>query len=328
MSIFKSVYLFALLQGALIPIVSLAQDDDFDAPAIDEDMPPDVPSPSTPMSNHSSSNSGSSIGGSEKPAGDDEKKVPEDDGYTDPIVYSPSEKKAACRKYEGKYISYYENVYRIEKCLVREIQASDLILKINKQGVTITPVDGDVLAKLEKGSPILEGSQKKIPARSCKQLERKYITFAYTDVYYVDHCKKRVFPEWTAFVEHRKRAKRQKDEVIALTYPEFIALAVGEVMPSMIDEEYKKQRIMSKSVDIIAIDVACKGLNGKDVSYVDRIYKIENCRKRAYDPELFLRKRQASAARLVEISSEQWISIPEGKPIDLSDPKPKAKKPK
>ncbi len=137
------------------------------------------------------------------------------------------------------------------------------------------------------------------------------MTFGYTDVYFVENCKKRIFPEWSAFVEHQRKTRREKSEVLALTYPEFARLPVGTQMESFADSEYAKLKILGRNVDVIPLDVACKGLNGKDVSYIDRIYRIEKCRKRPYDIEKFLFKRRDSRTRLTELTSEQWISIHE-----------------
>ncbi len=87
--------------------------------------------------------------------------TPTDDGYVDPVEYSQAEKKETCRKYSGKYLGYYDNVYFVEKCAFREIQSADVILDINKRKIRIVPIDGEVLAKLEKGPPIT-GDQKKL----------------------------------------------------------------------------------------------------------------------------------------------------------------------
>ncbi len=232
----------------------------------------------------------------------------------EPVKYSEQEKAKTCKKYQNSYVSYYGAVYRVEKCKLRHVQSHEKILEINRRQKKIREIPGTVIAQLDKGKPINSETARTKKLRTCKQLSSKYVTFSYTDVYYVDKCIKRPFPDWSSFVAHRKRHKRSADSVLALTWAEFARLKSGRTMPSEIDREFRKMKLGSRGVDVIPLSEACRGLNGKDVTYVDTIYRIEGCRKRAYDSQKFLRKnRNRDLKKLKELSSEQWLSIPDGK---------------
>ncbi len=239
--------------------------------------------------------------------------APDDDGWTDEKIYSAAEKKAACNKYNQKVVAYYDRLYRIEHCKYREIQSAGDIFRLNSLNTKIIPVDGEVFAMLKAGPPILDADSPQKKARDCKSLNQRYVTFTYTDVYYVEGCRKRLFPDWVSFIEHQKKKLGRVGPIEGLTWEEYRPLKEGEPMPSMLDENYQAQSIVAKNVDVIPQNVACRGLNGKDVSYVDRLYRIENCRKRAYDSTKYFQTHKD--VKLRELTSEQWLSLPEGKPM-------------
>ena len=253
----------------------------------------------------------------QEPVSSEPKGVDDDESeYSHPVQYSDKQRAATCAKYQNSYVSYYGSVFKVEKCKLRALESHEKILEINRKQQKITEVPGSVIAQLEKGKPITTESTDIKKARTCKQLEGKYVTFSYTDVYYVEKCKKRAFPDWTSFVEHRKHHKRNADFVLALTWYEFGKLKIGRTMSSAIDKEFRKNSFDNNEVDVIPLKEACAGLNGKDVSYVDEIFRIENCRKRPYDVQKFLIKnRGRNLNKMTELSSEQWLSIPEGKPM-------------
>src|SRR6185436_6773833 len=109
------------------------------------------------------------------------------------------------------------------------------------------------------------------------------------------------------------KRKKKNQEILELPEEEFLALPVGTEFQSSLNDEYKKMLVQEKNVDILPIDEACKGLNGSYVSYYSKIYKIEGCRKREVDAERFLVR--FPNYKLRERSSEQWVSIPTGKPV-------------
>jgi len=233
--------------------------------------------------------------------------------YFQPVKYSDKQRAKTCAKYKNAYVSYYSSVFKVEKCKLRPLESHEEVLEINRKKYKITEIPGSVIAQLEKGRPITSEKTNPKKLRSCKELERRYVTFSYTDVYFVEKCKKRAFPDWTSFIEHRKKHKRNSDLVLALTWPEFGRLKTGRSMASAIDREFLKYNMNNNEADVIPINEACAGLNGKDVSYIDKIYKIEKCTKRAYDVSKFLKKnRGRNLSKMIELNSEQWLSLPDG----------------
>ena len=87
-------------------------------------------------------------------------------------------------------------------------------------------------------------------------------------------------------------------------------------MPSIIMKEYIELNAKARDVDIIPIDEACKGLKDQYVAYYSKIYKIENCHKRLAEASVISKKLLSSKRdKIVELSSEQWISLPDGPPL-------------
>ena len=94
------------------------------------------------------------------------------------------------------------------------------------------------------------------------------------------------------------------------------SLEVGEPMRSVVDDMFAKLLTGSAGVEIIPVDEACEGVNNMVVSYYSRLYRIERCRKREIiSPELFMKKAGRNLAKLKEMSSEQWLSLPDGEPM-------------
>jgi hypothetical protein len=223
--------------------------------------------------------------------------------------FTERERQSECRKYEGKYIGYYSQVYFVESCKRREITDPDLTQQVSRQGVT--QVTGDTLVKLEEGKVLDELKTKKL--RSCAELAGHYVTFGGGDVYFVEKCAKRPFADWETFLAHRSERKRSNEAVLELSKQEFDKIPTGKEVSSVLDKVFKDLLEGQAEVHVIPVDEACKGLNGKYVSYYSQLYKIENCRKRPLDVEAFLAKNRN--LKFQELSSEQWLSLPEGKAL-------------
>ncbi len=225
-----------------------------------------------------------------------------------------AERKNACARFDGKYISYYSEIYHVEKCKRRLVQDPSTLTQIMRGSFQVTEVESDIIAALSAGELIADQGAKK--RRGCKQLEGKFVTFSYVDIYFIQKCKKRAFPDWETFIAWQKKMGRKSGigaEVIPLSEAEFDLLQIGPEIPSAVDLEFIRQYDRSKVVDIIPIDEACRGLEGKTVSFYSKLYKIEKCRKRELDPELATLKNPSLNPKV--LTAEQWNSLPDGKPI-------------
>ena len=229
-------------------------------------------------------------------------------------TFTDSEIRQQSAKYEGRFIAYYSDVYKVEKCKRRPVIANETVFKLMRSGAQIAEVPALAIAAIPEGSSIDLGTAEST-ARPCSSFQGQYVTYSHSDVYYVEKCSRMLIPDYETYVVHRKlKGHNQSSEIMAINWAEFSALKVGKEIESILVKEYAKLLEMGPPVDVIPIDEACAGLNGKMVSFYSRMYRIEKCRKREVDPELYLRKH-ANVATL-ELKPEQWISIPDGAPLD------------
>lgn len=219
-------------------------------------------------------------------------------------------KKEVCAKFEGQLISYYEDVFLIENCKRRKFMASTLVYEKLKWGSKITEVEGDVVRQIPEGLPI----EKQHRDYSCKDIEDRYVTVGFTEIYLVEGCKKRLFPDWTSFLDHSYNREKSRREIIDLEANQFHKFAMGKPMPSALDQE-PVIKGMEDEADVIPLSEACRGLEGKYVKYYSRIYKIVKCRKREIDPDVLLKEPTGKNLNFIELTSGQWISLPAGEDL-------------
>jgi hypothetical protein len=227
--------------------------------------------------------------------------------------FSEAEIKAECRKFEGKFIAYYDRVFKVEGCKRREVISDDDEANPVLKGHRVIPVENITVAKIPEGPAI--GSSPKGKKPDCSKVEGRYVISRASDVFYVEKCKKRPFPDWDTYADHSAKHPKKAQDILELPEEEFLALSLGPEFPSSLNDEYKKMLVTEKTVDVLPLDEACKGLNGAYVSYYAKIYKIEKCRKHEVDAERFVMR--FPNYKLREMSSEQWVSIPTGKPLKL-----------
>ncbi|MDQ3233526.1 MAG: hypothetical protein M3Q07_17045 [Pseudobdellovibrionaceae bacterium] len=228
-------------------------------------------------------------------------------------TFSEAEVKAECRKFEGKFIAYYDRVFKVEGCKRREVVSDDDEENPALKGRRVVPVENITIAKIPEGPAV--GSSPKGKKPNCAKIEGRYIISRASDVFYVERCKKRPFPDWDTYADHSAKHPKKAQDILELPEEEFLALPVGTEFTSSLNDEYRKMLVTEKNVDVLPLDEACKGLNGSYLSYYSKIYKVERCRKHEVDAERFLMR--FPSYKLREMSSEQWISIPTGKTLKL-----------
>ena len=236
----------------------------------------------------------------------------------DPIhrkVFSSEDKRRFCERYDGKLIAYYGDVWKVEHCRRRPIVDSKTVYTMQRAGNHVVDVDADVIAALREGTPLDESTTIET-ARGCKALEGHYVTFSAVDVYFVEHCKKRMFPDWTTYVKHRDRREDKTGEILSLSLVEFDQILPGQPIPSVVDDLFTKLLTGAAGVDVIPVDEACDGLEGRVASYYSRLYRVEHCKKREIvEPDLYLKHNGGATAKVIEMKSDQWLSLPDGVPI-------------
>ncbi len=266
-----------------------------------------------PIDTYGSSSSNGSTRASEDSNEDDDNiiKKPKDVDPPPPKEFSKAEIQKVCAKFQGKLISVYGEIYKLQNCTRHLIQDQEDIFKFSKQGMKVVEVESTEVAALPVGEHWESVSANDRP---CGFFNKKYITFSYTDIYYVENCIRRLIPDYETLLQHRKERGQQNGEVLALRAREFYAIRQGRDISSIIDKEFHKLLSGSAGVDVIPIDEACKGVEGKVVTFYSRMYKIERCRKREIDAESFTMHRKAGDYKMIELKAEQWLSMPDGKP--------------
>lgn len=236
---------------------------------------------------------------------------------------SDAEKKSICKKFNNRHISYYGNVYFVEDCYRREVSVDD-IYELTRKKVEIVEVDSRTIEALNENS--LESKPSK--HSDCKAYERSYITFSFVDVYWVENCRKRVFPDWATYENHRGSISKSKTPIVALSWEEFSTIPTGQPFSSIIDQEFRELLSGDAGAEVIPLDEACHNIIGKYVTYLGGIYYIErvakgvqgsdgsHCRKKRVDAAKFTKKYAHSKVRLQELSSSQALSIPDGIPLE------------
>lgn len=234
-------------------------------------------------------------------------------------------KKKICFGVKAAYLSYYDKVYKVEKnCQLIELSLEQ-IYDISKAKSIIQEADGKTL----QGFDIVTENKKPLVLRNCSNFNKRYVTFSYVDIYWVENCTKHLFPDWPTYEDHRAEKKLLKEPIIALTAEEFAAIKSGDSLPSAIDAEYKKLNPVERPViEVLSLDDACKGLLNQHVSYLDDVYFIQpvpkgvrgsdgtHCEKKPItDGYKFTRMYASKQTPLKELTSSQAISIPTGLPM-------------
>lgn len=233
-----------------------------------------------------------------------------------------SSQQTLCKKYRNSYVSYYGKVYHINDCILFEIN-EDKINSLISKGAKIIAVDSKVIGSLKKAyeqkpKPLLS------PQLLCNKYNNQYITYSHSDIYWVENCKKRKFPDYASFEHHRGKLKKNGKQVMSLELEMFDSIATGAEMASIINNEFKDILLNNTQLpDMIPNDEACQGLINRYVSYLGDIYQIEKlpgteksmmlCQKKKINGPEFTKSKKYRNYRLFELSSTQFISIPEAK---------------
>ncbi len=230
-------------------------------------------------------------------------------------VFTRQEIQRFCAQHKDRLIAYYGEVYQVEKCTRRVIQNSKTLARMIAKGAKVSDVDGDVIAAIPEGEP-LDNDLIRQSIRTCKVLNGQYVSYSSVDVYFVEGCKRRLLPDWTTYINHRDVRDDERGEIMSLSWEEFVALQEGTHIPSVVDDMFARLLQGDAGVDIIPADEACEGINDKVVTYYDKMYRIEKCRKREIlNPGDVLQGFVEKTTKFHELTSQQWLSLPSGAPI-------------
>lgn len=237
-------------------------------------------------------------------------------------IFTKREIERYCGKYAGQLIAYYGDVWQVQSCTRRVIHDSKTLARMIAKGAKVQDVDGDVIAAIPEGVP-LDADLARQSARTCKELNNKYVSYSSVDVYYIEKCRRRLLPDWATYIKHREQRGDERGEIFSLSWEEFAGLEEGQPIPSVVDDMFARLLSGDGGVDIIPIDEACAGVNGKVVTYYDKMYQIEKCRKReVMDPGKILQQYAFQRTKFPELTSQQWLSLPDGAPVGKKKEQP------
>lgn len=231
-----------------------------------------------------------------------------------PVKAVPSKKsgidrvaqKKVCRKYAGKLIGYYGKVYRVKNCQRVPVEKDTISGSIRRFGA-VKSVEGDIIKLI----PLAKQRVKK--RLTCREAEGRVFLTLSGQIFQVAGCRRYTFPDWETFLEYRRKGRVVKrsfvevEDRLARTLPE------ARVYPSVLDADSAAFLRDNENYDIIPAKRACKGLEGRFVTYYSQIYKIERCKRRPVS----ISSVKLARLKLKELSSSEWLSIPEGKPLKL-----------
>ena len=248
---------------------------------------------------------------------DDDNIIKKPKESSEPIAkeFTNIERNKACSKFNGKLVSLSGEMWKVKDCKRHQVNDPDIMFRLSRQGGAVVEADARELAAIPIGET-WDSLQSGKP-RTCAAFNGKYITLSYTDIYFVDRCIRRLIPDYETLLKHRRDRKDRSTDVLAVSDAEFHAVKQGRDIPSEVDREFAKLIDGSAGVDIIPVDEACHGVEGKLVSFYSRLYHIEKCRKREIDAEAFTMKRRTLDAKIIELKPEQWLSLPDGKPYEI-----------
>lgn len=231
-----------------------------------------------------------------------------------PVELSKAEKEKICKTYEGKFISYYNQIFKVTHCQ-RESLLQEGATLMNRKGTTFHEVDYKVMDSLP-----LKVVTQSIKVRSCAEFNGHYV-YQEDDsstYYLVENCKKRLFTDSESYKDHKAKNK-SRVKTIGINEKEFLALKSADSMPSVLDKEFK-QRLSMGTDEIIPLssEAACKGLIGRHVSYCGMIYLITKdsrnsniCQKEEVeDGAKYTRQFSQGKLSMTDLSTERFISIP------------------
>ena len=221
--------------------------------------------------------------------------------------FEPAQKKRICRKFEGKYIGFYNDIFKIKSYKKHPIDYPKLTLK-EKKNLQVTRVDAEEFSAFSEAK---KSSSVKNSKQACKAYEGSYLSSDGTEFYRVSSCKLRRFPDHESFVRYRRKRGHIKREIYMLSQDQLDSIRPGPDFPSVLDREFADFLPTEKDVEIISESEACKGLKGKVVSYLAKIYEINSkCEKVQIDASSYTRLKKKRPI-FKELSSEEYASLQE-----------------
>ena len=188
-----------------------------------------------------------------------------------------------CNEYNGKLISYYDTVFKVVNCQRVPIDHTAVNQHL-KKGEKIFKVTSEVIYLI----PLQKTQKKKAKASlSCKDIDGEYVTADHEVIYFIDRCKKRRFPDWQTYQEHRHRRGIHQSQFLLVDQHTLAKLRSRPDFPSSLP--YTTSPLDKDPTTQLSRTQLCQKLEGQFISYFSQVYYVEKCRKRPLDSLAFSR---------------------------------------
>lgn len=261
----------------------------------------------------------------------------------------------ACDAFEGRVVAYYDQTGLVRNCRFRLI-TDPLMLNLlkNQNAKEVTEIPASVYRLLPHGEPIqeseVEGFEKtlgiKIQGSICSALEKQIVTATGVSFYYVENCKKRLFPNYASLQEQSDVQQTIK----TITPAQLSKLGDGPEMPNKagglsdiwikIDGDVTWQRSFRSADQGTTLQdtpelfrraaqeaqkpvnkgALCREINGRLVSFYGHVYFVENCSLREIEEqslELQIAIEQGKGIR--DLTANEKRTLKEGRAISSEE---------
>lgn len=219
-----------------------------------------------------------------------------------------------CKKYKGKFVSYYHSVFWFDMQCKRHFLASEEVSQASKKH-QILEVPQELIALFPLSLPYKQ--EKKLRLDPCKWNGR-YVTYDYDKFYLVEKCQLRKFPDWATYEKYRGSLSRSEKKIFPVTKEDFLKFIKGKNMPSVFSSI---KQLEVEPLEILEQEEVCPKFLGKIISFVDGLYKIkktkegQGCEKVRINSEKYTLEKTSKNLSFTELSSQEFLSIPESRPL-------------
>jgi len=238
--------------------------------------------------------------------------------HTDKPKVSPRQRRRlalnSCKDYEGKLISYYAENFLVKNCQRIPLSHKEFVA-YQQEGRVVKKVEATAIAHLPlKDSSVSLKTQKRArkKALKCSSLNGKYVAYNNEDVYLMESCRLRRFPDWLSYTQHRRLRGHAETQLVFVEEDIFVGYKTGTPMASLF-----KDQVASVGRKALSRNQACRGLEGSFVLYYSQMYKVERCQKRQVDPVEFSRLSAKYGKPRFEEHTSQMESVT-SKDVDSS----------
>ena len=248
-------------------------------------------------------------------------------------------KKEACRRLEGRVLTYYDTSTFVKNCVQHPIEDPNLLNEmVYKKRIPVVEVPAHVYRLIPFGNAWSGDSSGLSGSKVCRDLNGQYVTSTGSDYFFIQNCKKRPFASYSELQAHNS-----KNSPVRLVSPEELErLDEGQKLDGSYNREVEalyrivgdsslrpkvngRNKFIGSAEELEAIPnqtradkkSLCRKFNKKIISFYSQLYYIIDCKKRPLNtlPVTVQKKLSESGTQITDLNSDQVDAIPLGKEI-------------